>query len=222
MKVLDFVQLGGPGWTRTIDLGLIRMEVGECPSRRSWNANISQMCLEGCRLTARRSAVSPGGSQAQRGSNSHPKPLWHGLHDHDPQRYERLCLHEALNHIESPEIGPHLAVAQQFCKPAQLATWLVESPASPTVMAVPIPWVCGRLPQARADGHIAGLAHALFETFPCVLEARNWAHASIQPPAPLKKVAPGVSCFPSNFPGCGPTRPPPPPRECRSAQCTSP
>ena len=53
--------------------------------------------------------------------------------------------------------------------------------ASPTVMAVPIPWVCGRPPQARADGHIAGLAHALFETFPWVLEARNWAHASINP-----------------------------------------
>ena len=53
--------------------------------------------------------------------------------------------------------------------------------ASPTVMAVPIPWVCGRLPQTRADGHIAGLAHALFETFPCVLEARNSAHAFISP-----------------------------------------
>ena len=33
--VLSTVTHGGPGWTRTIDLGLIRMEVGECPSRRS-------------------------------------------------------------------------------------------------------------------------------------------------------------------------------------------
>ena len=36
VKVLDFIQLGGPGWTRTIDLGLIRIESNENGEAVMW------------------------------------------------------------------------------------------------------------------------------------------------------------------------------------------
>ncbi len=62
-----------------------------------------------------------------------------------------------------------------------IASWPVDVSDSPTVTAVPIPQVCGWLPQASTNAHIAGLAHALFETLPCALEVRKSAHSAINP-----------------------------------------